>query len=101
LLKQNCNLLFIWLSKLPRLNGFTKVAESMVVANKNSPSSSSSAIVCSVVAADQQTVFESATKFAKQPTALLVKQLNSLIKKNTGIIYQALMIGLKDQSEEW
>jgi hypothetical protein len=40
-----------------------------------------------------------ATEFAKLPTEPLAKQLNNLIKENTGMTSQALMTGLKDNGD--
>lgn len=59
--------------KTSKVYGFTKVAESVVVANKNTPSSSSAAIVGSVAAADQKTVFESGHQVCKTANSTACK----------------------------
>ena len=109
-----------------KLKDFTKVAESMAVAHKNTPNPSGSAIVGSVAALVTSIVvgdvttplkvigggavltqlltnkrfLNLATEFAKHPTEPLAKQLNTLIKDNTGMTAQAFMTGLKDQGGE-
>ncbi len=108
-----------------KLKDFTKVAESMAVANKNTPNPSGSAIVGSVAALVTSIVvgdfttplkvigggavltqlltnkrfLNLATEFAKQPTELLAQKLNTLIKENTGMTSQALMTGLKGNGD--
>jgi hypothetical protein len=108
-----------------KLKDFTTVAESMAVANKNTPNPSGSAIVGSVAALVTSIVvgdfttplkvigggavltqlltnkrfLNLATKFAKQPTESLAQKLNSLIKESTGMTSQALMTGLKEKSQ--
>ena len=108
-----------------KLKDFTKVAESMAVANKNTPNPSGSAIVGSVAALVTSIVvgdfttplkvigggavltqlltnkrfLNLATEFAKQPAEPLAQKLNNLIKENTGMTSQALMTGLKDQQK--
>ncbi len=108
-----------------KLKDFTKVAESMAVANKNTPNPSGSAIVGSVAALVTSIVvgdftaplkvigggavltqlltnkrfLNLATEFAKQPTEPLAQKLNNLIKENTGMTSQVLMTGLKEKSQ--
>ena len=109
-----------------KLKDFTKVAESMAVANKNTPNPSGSAIVGSVAALVTSIVvgdfttplkvigggavltqlltnkrfLNLATEFAKQPAEPLAQKLNNLIKENTGMTSQALMTGLKEKSQK-
>ena len=104
-----------------KLKDFTKVAESMAVAQKNTPNPSGSAIVGSVAALVTSIVvgdfttplkvigggavltqlltnkrfLNLAAKFAKEPTEPLAKKLNALVTENTGMTAQALMVGLK------
>jgi hypothetical protein len=108
-----------------KLKDFTKVAESMAVANKNTPNPSGSAIVGSVAALVTSIVvgdfttplkvigggavltqlltnkrfLNLATEFAKQPLVPLAQKLNTIIKENTGMTSQTLMTGLKDQEK--
>jgi hypothetical protein len=108
-----------------KLKDFTTVAESMAVANKNTPNPSGSAIVGSVAALVTSIVvgdfttplkvigggaaltqlltnkrfLNLATKFAKEPTEPLAQKLNALVKEITGMTSQALMTGLKEKSE--
>ncbi len=108
-----------------KLKNFTTVAESMAVAQKNTPNPSGSAIVGSVAALVTSIVvgdfttplkvigsgavltqlltnkrfLNLATKFAKEPTETLAQKLNSLIKESTGMTSQALMTGLKEKSQ--
>ena len=98
----------------------------MAVANKNTPNPSGSAIVGSVAALVTSIVvgdvttplkvigggailtqlltnkrfLNLATEFAKHPTEPLAKQLNTLIKDNTGMTAQTFMTGLKEQGGE-
>ena len=104
-----------------KLKDFTTVAESMAVANKNTPNPSGSAIVGSVAALVTSIVvgdfttplkvigggalltqlltnkrfLNLATKFAKEPTQPLAQKLSALVKESTGMTSQALMTGIK------
>ena len=109
-----------------KLKDFTKVAEAMATAEKNTPNKSGTgpfmtalAFIGSIAKGDFITPFKVigggavltelltnkrflnlATKFAKEPTEPLAQKLNALIKENTGMTSQALMTGLKDQGNE-
>ena len=109
-----------------KLKDFTTVAESMAVANKNTPNPSGSAIVGSVAALVTSIVvgdfttplkvigggavltqlltnkrfLNLATKFAKEPAEPLAQKLNALVKESTGMTSQALITGLKGNGNE-
>ncbi len=109
-----------------KLKDFTKVAEAMATAEKNTPNKSGTgpfmtalAFIGSIAKGDFITPFKVigggavltelltnkrflnlATKFAKEPTEPLAQKLNTLVKESTGMTSQALVTGLKGNGNE-
>jgi hypothetical protein len=104
-----------------KLKDFTKVAEAMSTAERNTPNKSGTGpfmaalgLIGSIAKGDfitplkvmgggavltelltNKRFLNLATKFAKEPTEPLAQKLNALVKENTGMTSQALMTGLK------
>ena len=109
-----------------KLQDFTKVAEAMATAEKNTPNKSGTgpfmtalAFIGSIAKGDFITPFKVigggalltelltnkrflnlATKFAKEPKEALAQKLNALVKESTGMTSQALMTGLKANGDD-